>query len=178
MVGGVLRGQLLDEGNHRGDVFSGAGNDLGLLDLEGIEVFEEGLFEAGGVVADGYPGSGGVADDLVVHVGDVHDVAGGDSLQLEEAAEDVDLEERPEVADVAVVVDGGPAGVHAECLAVDGCEFFDAAGEGVEESNGHSCGGRGIQLKFPADCSRFLFVASAEGGTPYPGHIAHSFQKS
>src|SRR5580704_8510496 len=101
-VGGILRGQLLDEGNHRGDVLSGAGNDLRLLDGEGVEVFEEGFFEAGSVLADGYPGSRGVTDDLVVDVGNVHDVAGGDSLQPEEAAQHVDLEKGPEVTDVAV----------------------------------------------------------------------------
>ena len=159
-------------------MLGGAGNDLRLLDGEGVEVFEEGLFEAGSVLADGYPGSRGVADDLVVDVGDVHDVAGGDSLQPEEAAEHVDLEEGPEVADVAVVVDGRSAGVHAERLTVGGREFLNAAGESIEESDGHSCGGGGIQLKFPADCSRFLFAASAEG---YPSSwptIAHSFQRS
>ena len=150
----------------------------GFSTLEGVEVFEEGLLEAGGVFADGHPGGGGVADDLVVDVGDVHDVAGGDALEPEEAAEHVDLEEGPEVADVAVVVDGGSAGVHAEGLAVGGCEVFDAAGESIEESDGHSYGGGGVQLKFPADCSRFLVSASVEG-TPLPlAYIAHSFQKS
>ena len=159
-------------------MLGGAGDDLRLFHLEGVEVFEEGFFEAGGVFADGHPGGGGVADDLVVDVGDVHDVAGGDSLQSEEAAQHVDLEEGPEVADVAVVIDGGSAGVHAELLAVNRRQFFDAAGESIEESDGHSYGGGGVQLKFPADCSRFLLLASVEG-TPLPlAYIAHSFQKS
>ena len=113
-------------------MLGGAGDDLGLLDGEGVEVLEEGFFEAGGVFADGHPGSGGVADDLVVDVGDVHDVPGDDSLQPEEAAEDVDLEEGPEVADVAVVINRRPAGVHAEGLAVGRREFFDAAGESLK----------------------------------------------
>ena len=64
--------------------------------------------------AMGTCGVAGVADDLVVYVGDVHDVVDGDSLLADEAAEDVDVEEGAEVADVAVVVDGGAAAVHAE----------------------------------------------------------------
>ncbi len=146
----------------------------GFSTCEGVEVLEEGFFEAGSVFANGHSGGGCVADDLVVDVGDVHDVAGGDSLQLEEAAQHVDLEERPEVADVAVVVDGRSAGVHAERLAVGGREFLDAAGESVEESDGHSYGGGGVQLKFPADCSRFLLLAPP-GGYPLPPRFCTSF---
>ena len=64
----------------------------------------------------------------------------GDSGELEEAAQHVDLEESAEVADVAVVVDGGPAGVHAQRLAVGGGERVELSREGVEEAEGHSCG--------------------------------------
>ncbi len=52
-----------------------------------------------------------VADDLVVDVGDVHDVFDGDALLAEKAAQHIDVQEGAEVADVAVVVDGGPAGI-------------------------------------------------------------------
>ncbi len=51
--------------------------------------------------------SGEVANDLVVYVGDVHDVAIRHSRQLEEPTENVD-DEGSEVADVAVVVNRGP----------------------------------------------------------------------
>jgi len=43
------------------------------------------------------------------------------------AAEDVDVEEGAEVADVAVVVDGGAAAVHAQCGCADWGEGFDLA---------------------------------------------------
>ena len=94
------------------------------------------LLELGGVVGDGEVGGGGVADDLVVDVGDVHDVVDGDALLAEEAAEDVDVEEGAEVADVAVVVDGGAAAVHAERGRADGGEGLDFSAEGVEEFDG------------------------------------------
>ena len=133
LVGDVLGGELLDEGDHLGDVLGGVGDVLGALDAEGVEVFEEGALEAVGVVGDGEVGGGGVADDLVVDVGDVHDVLDGDALLEEEAAEDVDVEEGAEVADVAVVVDGGAAAVHAECGLAYGGEGLGFSAEGVEE---------------------------------------------
>jgi hypothetical protein len=48
------------------------------------------------------------------------------------------MEEGAEVADVAVVVDGGAAAVEAQGLAVGGVERFDFSGEGVEEFEGHA----------------------------------------
>ena len=62
----------------------------------------------------GMPGGGGVADDLVVDVGDVHDVVDGEAVQREDAAQHVDVQKGAEVADVAVVVDGGAAAVQAQ----------------------------------------------------------------
>ena len=46
---------------------------------------------------------------------------------------DIDVQEGAEVADVAVVVDGGAAAVHAQRGGVGGVEGFDFSGEGVEE---------------------------------------------
>ncbi len=134
------------------------GDLFGELDVEGVEVLEEGLLELGGVVGDGDVGVAGVADDLVVYVGDVHDVEDGDSLLADEAAEDVDVEEGAEVAYVAVVVDGGAAAVHSERGCSDGGERFNLSGEGVVKFDGCHV------AVFPAapgtwlgaDCSRFL----------------------
>ncbi len=136
LVGDVLGGELLDERDHLRNAAGGAGDVLGVLDVERVEVFEEGALVAGGVLGDGDAGGGGVADDLVVDVGDVHDVIDGDSLLADEAAEDVDVEEGAEVADVAVVVDGGAAAVHAQRGRADGGEGFNLSAEGVEEFDG------------------------------------------
>ena len=81
--------------------------------------------------------AGGVADDLVVDVGDVHDVADVVSGLEKKAVEKIDGDECAEIADVAVVVDGGSAGVHADVVVVDGVEVFDLGGERVVETNGH-----------------------------------------
>ena len=83
------------------------------------------------------PASGSVADDLVVYVGNVHHVADRSSGQPQEAAENVDLQKCTEVADVAVVVDRGPAGVHAQRLAVGSGERIQLSREGIEKAEGH-----------------------------------------
>ncbi len=136
LVGDVFGGELLDEGDHLGDALGGVGDVLGALNAEGVGVFEEGPLEAVSVVCDGKADGGGVADDLVVDVGDVHDVLDGDTSLEEDAAEDVDVEEGAEVADVAVVVDGGAAAVHAQSWIAYGSEGLDFSGEGVEEFEG------------------------------------------
>ncbi len=138
LVGDVLGGETFDEGDHAGDVFGGAGDVFGALDVEGVHVFEEGALVLGGVLGDGLAGGGGVADDLVVDVGDVHDVVQGEAVEAGGAAQQVDVEEGAEVADVAVVVDGGAAAVEAQDVAVGGEERFDFTGESVEEFECHA----------------------------------------
>ncbi len=133
LVGDVFGGELLNEGDHLGDAIRGVGDVFRALDGEGVEVFEEGLLVDAGVDVDGEIDGGRVADDLVIDVGDVHDVLRGDALLMEETAEDVDMEKGAEVADVAVVVDRGAAAVHAEGGGADGREGLDGAAEGVEQ---------------------------------------------
>ena len=63
-------------------MLGGAGDLLGALDAEGFEIFEEGLFKARRVLSDREARRGRVADNLVVDIGDVHDVANGDAEEL------------------------------------------------------------------------------------------------
>jgi len=64
-------------------------------------------------------------------------VPDGDPDEFQEPAKDVNRQEGAEVADVAVVVNRGAAGIHAEGFAVCGEKFVDSAGQGVEEAEGH-----------------------------------------
>ena len=102
-------------------------------------VFEKGLLVLRGVVLDAQALLGGVADDLVVHVGDVHDVAHPEPALQQEAAQNVHRDKGPEVADVAVVIDRGPAGVHPHFVILQGMEFFDLAGQRVVKAQCHEC---------------------------------------
>ncbi len=74
----------------------------------------------------------GVADDLVVHVGNVHDVHQLESALAQVAAQHVHGDKRAEITDVAVVVNRGPAGVEANRLAVGRSKFFNPAAKRVE----------------------------------------------
>ena len=94
-------------------MFGGA-HQRGLLDADHGGIFEKCLLILRGVLLHADAVAGGVADDLVVDVGDVHDVAHGVSTLPEKSAQQVDGDEGAEVADVSVVVDGGAAGVHAD----------------------------------------------------------------
>ncbi len=73
-VGESLFLQLGDELRHFRDVIGGAHQNR-LLDVERRRVFEKRFLIFCGVLLDAHAVAGGVADDLVVHVGDVHDVA-------------------------------------------------------------------------------------------------------
>ena len=75
----------------------------------------------------------GPVDDLVVDVGDVRDVADLEARPLEVAAEDVEHEGEPAVAEVGRAVDGGPAHVHRHLAGLAQLELADLAGGGVEQ---------------------------------------------
>ena len=90
-------------------------------------VFEEGLGVFLGVLLHGDAIASGIANDLVVHVGDVHDVLQLVAALLQEAAQGVDDDEGAEVADVSVVVDRGTASVHADQVVFQRAEFLDLA---------------------------------------------------
>ena len=133
LVGDILRAQILDQRDHLGYVVSRMGDNLGTFKIERGHVLKESGLVFRAVLTDVEVCCRGVANDLVVDVGDVHDVTDIHADLLQVAAQHVDVDEGAEVADVAVVVDGGSAGVHAEVSAVAGQEGFDAPCEGIEE---------------------------------------------
>ena len=97
-------------------------------------VFEKRLLVFRRVLLYGHARRGSIADDLVVHVGDVHDVMDLVSALAQVAAQNVHGHEGAEVADVAVVVDGRSAGVHADLVVHERPEFFNFAGKCVEQA--------------------------------------------
>ena len=80
---------------------------------------------------------GGVADDLVIHIGNVHHVLELVSALPQEAAQQVHHDKSAEVADVPVVVDRGTAGVHADELVFGGLEGLRLAGERIKQLQRH-----------------------------------------
>lgn len=117
------------------------------LDAEGFAIFEEGLHEFFGVIADADVLGGGVGDDAVIDVGEVHYVREAVAAEFEEAAENVLEDEGAVVADVGVIVDGGPASVHGDFAEFLGDEGLGLVGERVVEMDfGHEGGGQATVL--------------------------------
>ena len=108
-----------------------------MLDVQRVGIFEKGLAILLRVLLHGDAVARGIADDLVVHVGDVHDVLQLEAALLQKAAQRVDDDEGAEVADVAVVVHRGTAGVHADQVVFQRVELLDFAGQGVEKLKRH-----------------------------------------
>jgi hypothetical protein len=107
------------------------------LHFQRFEILEERLLESSRIFADGNAGLRCVADDLVVHIGNIHHVPDGNAGETQKTAQHVDLQKRAEVADVAVVVNRGPAGVHPQCFAIGRREGLDLSGKSIEKVESH-----------------------------------------
>src|ERR1700730_1377706 len=129
--------QLGDELRHLCNVL-GCFHQSRLLDPDQGCVFEKRLLVFGCVLLNAYSLARGIANDLVIHVGDVHDVTNPESTLPQKTAQDVDRDEGAEVADVSVVVDGRPAGVHADFVTAEREQFLNPRGHGVVETKRHS----------------------------------------
>src|SRR6202034_3104068 len=113
-VGEALFLELLDQRDHVFDVISGADKLFGHLDVQRVDVLEEGLDVFVREFADADSCSGGGLDDAVVHVGDVHHLHHAQPLGFQKAAENVLKHEGAEIADVGAGVNRGAAGIHAD----------------------------------------------------------------
>src|SRR5262249_53777009 len=122
-VGEAFLFQIGDELRHFFDVVCGA-NERRLFDIQRGGIFQKSLFVFGGVLFDRNAVAGGVPNDFVVHVGDVHDVAHLESALPEEAAEDIDSDKSAEVADMTVVVNSWAAGIHANFIVLKRLEVL------------------------------------------------------
>ena len=119
MVGVALFLKLFNEAEHLRNVFGRAGLERGREAPERNHVFLHGLRELSreGVGRDAALRR--AADDFVVHVGDVAHEGHLVARRLKPAANDVESDERAAVADVAVVVNGDAADVHAHAAGFD-----------------------------------------------------------
>ena len=151
-----LRLQALDQGHHLLDVAGGPRVVVGPADAEGIDVGEEALDPRGGLRRQPLVVLGGVVDQPVVHVGQVHDVGDPREAALQPSAQDVLEEEGPEVPDVGTVPDRRAAGVEAHVAGLQGRDRLEPAGQGVVEAKTHGrsrismrAGGRVDPLRWP-----------------------------
>jgi hypothetical protein len=109
----LARGEPRNRIRHVADVVGGFHQVLGHLQSQRGAVLQERLRVDGRVFAQRLFFGCRVADDLVIHVGDIHHVIQAVAAGAQPSPQNVDEREGAEVADVSVAVDGGTAGVHA-----------------------------------------------------------------
>ena len=130
-------GDALDEADHLRYVVGGRRHELRPFEPQLGAVLEERLHVLRGVFSDRNAGGRGGGNDLVLDVRDVHHVAQPPTAVADVPPQDVLEGKRPEVADVDVVVDRGPARVHADGGAIRRRECLLGAGQAVVELEGH-----------------------------------------
>ena len=113
-VGQALVFQLADEVEHLTDVLGGAGLVRGRLDAQRGDVLVHGQRHLVGELADGDAALHRTADDLVVDVRDVAHIGHAIAAGLEPALHHVERHHHAGMADMAEVVDGHAAHVHAD----------------------------------------------------------------
>src|SRR5215213_5688420 len=124
----VGREQLLDQRDHLGYVAGGAWNNVWAFAAERVEVFPERVDVLRGVFVDRQTGLLRLGDDSVLDVSDVHDVSDFVAFEFQVTAYDVCGNGAAEVADVAVIPDGGTAVVETDLAFAQRAKFFDPAG--------------------------------------------------
>src|SRR5579872_827331 len=82
--------------------------------------------------------TGGVADDLVIHVRNIHHVVELEAALAQKAAQDVHGDKGAEVADVAVVIHCRPARVHADGVVHSGSKLLHPARKRVVKLKGQT----------------------------------------
>jgi len=138
-----LRLEGLDELDHLGNVVCCPGQEVGPLDLQGVQVFQEdgcepvreGLHGRVPVPVGcvGRQGTLGIPDDFVLHVRDVHAVLDLMTCGPEGSFEEILEQEGPQVSDVGVIVDGGTTGVQGDLPLRHREHGFHLTRQGVEQ---------------------------------------------
>ncbi len=124
-------GEPLHQLDHLWNMLCRARNHFRLFDVQRLRVFEECLGVELGVFLERLAGFEHSPDDLVFHVGYVHDVKHFIAEILQISAEHVHRYKRPEVSNVSVVVHRRATRIHPNGVALERFEFFERSRERV-----------------------------------------------
>ena len=139
-VGQALGFQLTNQARHLRHIVGGPGFMLGPLDAQGIGILVQGIDHALGQRAQGLAVIHCALDDLVVNVGDVAHVFDLVATDFEPALNHIKRHHRSGMAQVAQVVHGHAANVHAHHTRRDRRKGFHRPGERVVNAKGHGSG--------------------------------------
>ena len=138
-IGVAIGDELLDDGDHLGDVFGGARLDGGRQNTQRRDVGMELLGRALRHLTDRDALFPRLCVDLVVHIRDVAHIGhmtGAVNL-AQQPEQHVEHDDGPRIADMGIVVNRGSADIHAHVLEVQGTEVFLGAGQRVVEAQRH-----------------------------------------
>ncbi len=137
LVGDALSHEPRDERYHLRDVVGGRGIHLCRLDIQSLEVGEEGVLVGLRICGQLHAGGVRAAYRLVIDVREVHDLADLPAVELDRPAQNILEYVGAEVADVGVVVNGRPARVHADFTAVQRRELLFAPRQRIHHFHAH-----------------------------------------
>ena len=138
-IGVALVDQGLDHGVHAVDMIGGARLLVGLANVQPRLVLVHRLDHPRHQVGEGLAVGVGAVDDLVVDVRDVAHVGQVIAAMAQPAGDDIEGHHAAAMAQVAVVIDGHAADVHAHLPRHQRREGFLGLGQGVVEVQRHHC---------------------------------------
>ena len=131
LIGQVLRFQLLDQAQHLRHVFGGARRVVRRQDAQRGRVFIHVAGETRRQLRNRLAVFHGAADDLIVDVRNVAHIGDVEARGLEPAVDDVERHHHARMADMAIIVDGHAADVHAYLASFHRDEYLLLASQGV-----------------------------------------------
>ncbi len=133
---------LLDEGLDHGDLFRKVRHrarfHVGRKTVQLPAILVKALRPLRREITQRLPGRLGIADGLVVHVGDIADVPGPHSAHLEDPPQDVLQHETPEIPDMSRSVDRGTTAINPEGFPIHRLQLTRLASQGVEQTHGRA----------------------------------------
>ena len=141
-VGVAFLLELVNRGGHFGDVLGRARDAFGAFKAQHRAIVEKRFGVGFGVIGERLALRDRIANDLVVHVRDVHDVIEFVTVEPEHATQQIVEDEGAEITDVRVIVNRRAAGIHSHGIALDRREWLDLLCQRVVEAQGHLYGGK------------------------------------
>ena len=139
----ALAFQLANQRKHLRYVFRGAGFHRGRLDAQRADVLVHGSDHLVGELADGDAALQRTFDDLVVNVGDVAHIGHAHAAGLEPALHYIKRHHHAGVANVAQVINGHAADVHADVARFERRKVFQCTRQRVVDAQAHGMSGSG-----------------------------------
>jgi len=151
-VGESLRNEAANEANDFLDEIGGVRKFMRAHAIEHVEIFEKRFLVLSSVVLEVASRFPDCRNDLIFHVGDIHNVANFEAAEFQITPNQIRTDEGAEVANVREIMDGGTAAVHTGCAGRGGTKLLQRSRQGVEKLYRHfsRAEGRGKATKHKA----------------------------